>query len=101
MNPMRASDLDRVLELMRAAFEDLAQALQIFDEDSGRLPQLQRLRGIDHIGRSQAVVQPSRRAALPRRRHAFSHCRGERNYVVLHPIFNLVNAGDIERRVLT
>ena len=61
--------------------------------------QNQGLRGIDHIVRSEAIVQPARGVGVAGGRHFFGDGGGEGDHVMLHARFNFVDAGDVERGV--
>src|SRR5215472_18011942 len=91
MDAMRPADGGRVLKLPGTPLQDLAQLLQIVANDRRRLLYQQRLRGIDDVVRSQAVVQPARlRADLLR------DCRSKGDDVVLHLGFDLMDPSDLE-----
>ena len=74
---MRAADLGRVLELPRAALQDLGQPLQVLGDDGRGLSDEQCLRGVDHIVRRESVVEPARV-----RTHDLGHRRGESDDVM-------------------
>ena len=61
MHAVGAADLRRVLKFARARSEHFAEAHQALLDDSRGVAQLQRLRGVHHVIRGQAVVQPARR----------------------------------------
>ena len=58
----------RVLELPGAALQHFGESLQVVGDDRRGLLDQQGLRGIDHVVRGQAVVEPARRAGRRFRR---------------------------------
>ena len=60
----------------------------------------ERLRGIDHVVRSQPVVQPARRVGLAGGSHLLSDGSSEGNDIVFHFALDFVNARDLESGML-
>ena len=81
----------RVLELERALLEDARQSQNAFTYEAGGFLDLQRLGGIDHVVRGEAIVEPARlRADL------FGNRRGEGDDVVLDFSFDFLDARERE-----
>ena len=100
MHSVSAADLDRMLELQGAAFQHGAQILQPIDQQRGCLLQQQRLGGVHHIVGGEPVMQPARRLGVPGASHGFGHRGGEGDDIVLHQLFDFVDAWDVETGVL-
>ena len=71
-----------------------APSRSVEDQVAG-LAHLQRLRGVDDVGRGQAEVQPARR-----RPDVLGHGGREGDDVVLRGLLDLLDAGDVERAAL-
>ena len=84
VHAVRAADLHGVLEFQRAPFQHGAQLLQAGSRMRRGLLQQQRLRGIHHVVRRQAVMQPARRFGVAGGGHGLRHGGGEGDHVVLH-----------------
>ena len=56
VDAVRAADLRRVLEFKRTALEHLEQGVDLPQQNVAGVAQQQRVGCIDHIGRSQAIV---------------------------------------------
>src|SRR5713226_3069071 len=87
VNAMRAPDLRRVLEFKRAALEHVEERIDLLYQDVAGIAQQQRVRRIDHVRRSQSVVNKARRVA-----NRFRQIRSERDNIVIGGLFNLVDA---------
>ena len=72
-----------------------AERRHVLEDQVAGLDHLQRLRGVDDVGRGQAEVQPA-----GGRPDDFGHRRRERNHVVLRGLFDLVDARDVERALV-
>ena len=68
VDAVRAADHRRVAVLDRARLDSGERRSSAGRADRARVAQLQRERGVDHVGRRQAVVEPARRRARPARR---------------------------------
>ena len=90
-----AADHRRVLVLVGARLDRLAERRHVLEDQVAGLDHLQGLRGVDHVGRGQAEVQPP-----GGRPDDFRHGRRERNHVVLRRLFDLVDARDVERALV-
>ncbi len=95
-----AADLDGVFEFERPPLQRFEQRLAIFLEHRRGLLEHQRLRGIDHVVRSQPVMQPARSVGLAGGGHFLGDGGGEGDDVVLHFALDLVNARDVEGGML-
>src|SRR3984957_3571412 len=91
MDTVRTSDGRRVFEFPCASLQYLGKLLEVFADNRRRLLQPQRLRGVDHVVRGEAVVQPTRL-----RYDLLGYCSGEGDDVVLHLGFDLVDAVEVE-----
>ena len=69
VHAVRAADLHGVLEFKCAALENVAQLFDPRHRECASLAKLQRLRGIHHVGRRHAVVEPARCFGVSRRGH--------------------------------
>jgi hypothetical protein len=92
---MGATDRGRVLEFDGATPQNIEKAKNIGTQDGGGSFDLQSLRGIDHIVRSEAVVQPARLGP-----NLFADGGGEGNHVMANFRLNLLNAVDINAAAL-
>src|SRR5277367_3968516 len=88
-------DHRRVLELERPPFQHFGQSIKVGRNQGRSLLNQQRLRRIDHIVRSEAVVEP---AGV--RTYDFGDGGGEGDDVVFDLRLDFKNAFDIERRAL-
>ena len=95
VDAMRAADHRRVLVLVGAGLDRLAERRHVLEDQVAGFDHLQRLRGVDDVGRGQAEVQPA-----GRRPDDFGHRGRERNHVVLRRLFDLVDARDVERALV-
>ena len=95
MHAVRAADHRRVLVLVGARLDRLAERRQVLEDQVAGFDHLQRLRGVDHVGRGQAEVQPA-----GRRPDDLGDRGRERNHVVLRRLFDLVDARDVERALV-
>ena len=91
MHAVGAADHRRQTVLEGAVADGLSELREVRKNEVARLAHLQRLRGVDHVRRGHAEVQPPRRWT-----DLFGHRRGERNDVVLCGLFDLFDAGDVE-----
>ena len=94
VHAVRAADHRRppVLERRGRGRRRSAPSRSLQDEVAG-LAHLQRLRGVDDVGRGHAEVQPARR-----RTDVLGHRRRERDDVVLGDLLDFFDAGDVEAR---
>ena len=95
VHAMRAADHRRVLVLFSAGLDRAAERRQVREDQVAGFDHLQRLRGIDDVGRGQAEVQPA--GGGP---DDFGHRGRKRNHVVLCRFFDLVDARDVERALV-
>ena len=89
VDSVRASDLRRVAEFVRAEIQNFSKHHQVALNQLRNITNLQRLRGVHHIVRSHAIVQP---ASGGRIADGFANGHGERDDVMLHARFKFVNA---------
>jgi len=101
VDAVRAADLRRVLEFEGAALESPGELPASLDEHGRGLFQNERLRGIDDIVRSEAVMQPARMLGDTGRGHLLGDGGGEGDDVVFGFALDRVDAIDIEARVFT
>ena len=96
VNAVGTADHGCVFEFPGAAFQHGGKFFQVGGDDRGRLLDQQRLRSIDHIIRSQAVMKPARV-----RPHDFGHGGGEGDDIVADFRFDLGNPVQVEISPLT
>jgi hypothetical protein len=96
MHAVGAADLHGVFELEGPPPQHRAQTLQPGQQNLARLPDLQRLRRIHDVVRSEPVMQPPRRFGLARRPHALGYRGGKRNHVVPDFLLDLQYPSRIE-----
>ena len=96
VHAVRAADHRRVLVLVGARLDRLAERGQVLEDQVAGLDHLQRLRGVDDVRRGQAEVQPA-----GRRPDDLGHRGREGNHVVLRGLFDFVDAGDVERALVS
>jgi len=82
-----------VLELVRAFAHGLRQRAQVIQDEAAGLRHEEAQRGVHHVRRGQAVVQPA--ALGPDALRDVGH---ERDDVVLHLALDLLDAGHVEAR---
>ena len=99
VDPVRAPDLDGVLELERPLSERRRQRSRTLQDQRRSLFQQQRLRRIDHIVRGHPVVQPARMLGDPGLGHLLGDRRGERDHVMAGFLLDLENPIDVKARV--
>ena len=90
-----APDHGRVLELVGAVAQDREQGVHVLEDQVAGLAHEHGQRGVHHVRRGQAVVQP---AALGP--HALRHVRDEGDDVVLDLLLDGVDPGDVEAGLL-
>src|SRR6202041_405499 len=98
VDSVRAADLGRVFKFPGAPLEDFAQRFDFFLDQMRGFADEQGLRGVHHIIRSEAVVQPARSFRIS---HRFLHRDGEGDYVMANFGFDFVDARDIHTGALT
>ena len=95
VDAVRPADHRRAAVLLGTLPHRVEQPGKALHDQVAGLPHLQRLRGIEHVGRGQAEVQPSRRRA-----DVLGHRGRERDDVVLGDLFDLLDARDVEAGAL-
>jgi hypothetical protein len=88
-----AADHRRPAVLLGAHAHRLHQPGDALDDEAAGFAHLQRLRGVDDVRRGQPEVQPARR-----RPDLLGHRGREGDHIVLRRPFDLLDAGDVERR---
>jgi hypothetical protein len=95
MDAVRAADADRELVFERAALERVEQLYEVGVDQVGRARELDRKTGIEHVRRRHAEMHEARL-----RPDDFREMRQEGDHVVARLAFDLVDACDVELRVL-
>jgi hypothetical protein len=91
VNAVRAPNLRRVLEFAGAALEDFSEAHKIVFDLARRFANHKRLRGVDDVVGSEAVMQPARGGRIA---DGFSDGHGEGDHVMTHAGFEFSDARD-------
>jgi hypothetical protein len=92
VDAVRPADHRRPPVLLGARAHRLHQRGEPLDDEVAGLAHLQRLRGVDHVRRGEAEVQPPRG-----RPDALGHRRREGDDVVLRGLLDLLDARHVER----
>jgi hypothetical protein len=90
-----ATNLRGVLKFVSAHIKRFAKNDQVALDDVRRIAHQQGLRGVHHVIRRHAIVQPARRIGIANR---FAHRHGESDHVMLHARFEFVDARHIHFR---
>src|ERR1700686_46797 len=100
MDSVRPANLNGVFEFERPFLQDYGQAVQLLNDNFGCAADEKRLGGVDHIVGSQPEMEPTRGFRVAGRSHALGNGGGEGNDVVPDLAFDLLNALDVEARML-
>ena len=92
VHPVRAADAERVLVLTRAPHQGVAEVARAGGEDEPGLRQLERQRGVQHVGGREPVVHPP-----PGIADRCGHHVDERGDVVVGHLLALLDGLDRER----
>ena len=95
VDAMRAADGRGRLVLEGAALEGGQQRVDVGDEDVAGAPELHRKAGVEHVGTGQPQMDEARV-----RPDEFGEMGEEGDHVVLGRLFDLVDAGDVELRLV-
>src|SRR5687768_10330090 len=89
MNSVSAANLGRVFKLKRPALEHIQKSFNLLEKNIARVTQKQRIGRINHIGRSQAIMDESGGFS-----DVFCQVGCEGNYVVVGGFFDLIDSFD-------
>jgi hypothetical protein len=95
VHAVRAPDHRGTPMLFGTAADSLLQGVEILQDEIARRAHLQRLGGVDDVGRRQAEMEPPRRRA-----NVLRHRGRKRDHVVLGCLLDFLDAGDVEGATL-